>query len=568
MKRKIFFKILGVTLLCLLLLFFSGMGITYWLGESMIQKRLETETNLVVKLLDDPSDYSAFESYYNNDELRVTIVSADSFQVLFESDTNAQLETHTDREEIRFALEGTPQAVRRYSETFHCTMTYYAVAGSFSDGTQVIVRLAVRSSEVSSYFFAAFPFLILSLAVAVVIASTLANRISREVSRKVNEVGDSLKSLNAGQYVPLKTDTSEPEFFAVFNEINELNESTHEYMHREEREREKLGAVLDNVSQGIVALDDKGKIAFANDSALRLFSGVKTVVGNTLAYLIEDTRLVEKITERIAQNEDGSFEYLLNGKTLLVSGKAVSEASEKDMAYLLIITDVTAEKEIIRQKSDFFANASHELKTPITVMRGLAELLQQEENLNEKEKKQVERIYKESIRMGSLISDMLKISKLERSEESEEREIVELREVALEAVAELAPSAQAKKLSVTVEGEGEISADSKKMFELVQNLLSNAVNYNREGGWIRVRIASGENNVTLRVSDSGIGIEKEHLPRLCERFYRVDKSRSKKTGGTGLGLAIVKHICALYDAKLSIESEIDVGTCVTVEFKK
>lgn len=447
---------MALTFLCLLLLFAAGTIITYTLSNRTLQNRLKTETELVVGLLDGENDYAAFEKYYNNDELRVTIIAVDGFAVLFESDKKDVMENHADRQEVQYALQGKPQMVERYSETFKCRMTYYALIGKFSDGTQVIVRLALRSSEISSYFWAALPFLTLSLVLAIVIASTFANKLSRSVSTKINEVGETLKSLNAGQYEPLQTDESEKEFYTLFKEINELNESTHKAMLRE--------------------------------------------------------------------------------------------------------------KEIVKQKSEFFANASHELKTPITVMRGLTEIMLQDENVNERERKQLQRIHKESIRMSSLISDMLKISKLERSEEQENLERVAMREIVNEAVAELSGEMQAKNLSVQVEGEGTVLADSKKMYELVQNLLSNAVNYNKENGWIHVTLTQTEREVTLCVADGGIGIEKEHLPRLCERFYRVDKSRSKKTGGTGLGLSIVKHICALYGAKLTIDSEWGVGTSVAVRF--
>ncbi|MBQ7924587.1 MAG: GHKL domain-containing protein [Clostridia bacterium] len=458
MKRKMFWQILGLTSICLLLLFAAGTLITYSLGKRMIKNRLETETELVAALLDEPSDYTAFEKYYNNDELRVTIIAADDFKVLFESDKKEELETHKDREEVRYALEGNPKAVERYSETFHCKMTYYAVKGAFSDGTEVVVRLAVRSSEISSYFYTSLPFFALSCVLAIIIASALANRLSRNVSSKINEVSASLRSLNAGEYMPLHTDEREPEFYTLFNEINELNESTHKAMLRE--------------------------------------------------------------------------------------------------------------KEMVKQKSEFFANASHELKTPITVMRGLTEILLQDESVNERERKQLERIHKESIRMASLISDMLKISKLERGATEEIRESVAVKEQVNEVIAELSAEMQKKGVQAQCFGEATVLADSKKIFELVQNLLSNAVNYNKENGWIKVTMSETDSEATLCVKDGGIGIEKEHLPRLCERFYRVDKSRSKKTGGTGLGLSIVKHICALYGAKLEIDSELGVGTCVTVTFKK
>lgn len=570
MKRKIFLQILGATAVSLVLLFVAVIVITYVNGRQMIRQRLKVETNLVTELLNDELEFPAFQEYYNNDELRVTIISMDG-EVKYESDDEASEENHLDREEVQAALNGTPKAVERYSETFGCEMTYYAMKGALSDGSEVIVRLAVRSSEISSYLLPAMPFLILSLLITMGVASMFANKLSRGVSERINEVGDSLKSLNAGQYKPLKTDAKEPEFYSVFSEINELNESTHEHMRREESEHIKLNAVLDNVSQGIVALNKKREIEFVNDSALSIFAGKGLVAGRALSYLIEDISFCEKL-ENECENGDFRFEYEYKEKTLAVTGKRIERyetGNERAISQLLIFTDVTREKEMIRQKSDFFANASHELKTPITVMRGLAEILLSKEAFDETERRQIERIHKESLRMASLISDMLKLSKLERGE-VEERIEVSLEEIASEVLAELSEEAKAKALSVELKATGacKVLADPKKIFELMQNLCSNAVNYNKEGGFIRVELTETEKFVTLRVEDSGIGIEKEHIPRLCERFYRVDKSRSKKTGGTGLGLAIVKHICALQKAELSIESELDKGTRVSVIFTK
>lgn len=555
--------------MALLLFFISGVAIMYISSRKLIRERLSTETELAANLLDDTSDFEKFEAYYNNGELRVTVIDVASGAVLFESDikSDEDMENHLDREEVQKALQDTPKAVERYSNTLKCKMTYYAVKHTLADGTEIVLRLAVRSSEISYYVFTALPFFFLSLLVTMIVASGLARQLSAGVSEKITQVGDCLKSLNAGEYLPLETNTSEPEFYSVFNEINELNESTHEYIRRQESARQRLNAVLDNVAQGIIAVNENCEIVFVNGSALRMFDGTTADEGKKLNYLIESSGLCEAIAARLGEREF-TFEYPYDDKTLAVTGKKTEGTDENGLSDILIFTDITAEKEMLRQKSDFFANASHELKTPITVMRGLTEILLEKENLDEQEKKQISRIHKESIRMTGLISDMLKLSKLERGNDEEERTEVDLRETALEIVTELAEEAKAKNLMVTVTGEGKVHADPKKIFELVQNLCSNAVNYNKQDGNIRITVTEGVDTVTLEVADSGIGIEKEHLPRLCERFYRVDKSRSKKTGGTGLGLAIVKHICALYKAELSIDSKIDEGTCVTVRFQK
>ncbi len=412
------------------------------------------ETDLVVNLLDEAEDFEAFRAYYQNDELRVTVISTDG-EVLFESDTLDLLENHLQREEVQNALRGTPKTAERYSQTFGCTMTYYAVTDTLADGTPVVVRLALRGSEISSYVLTCLPFFVLSLVVCTALGGLLAKKLSQKLSNQMVGIADSLRSLNEGKYRPLQTDDSEPELASILKEINELSESAHDHLFQE--------------------------------------------------------------------------------------------------------------KDIIRQKSDFFANASHELKTPITVMRGLTEILLSKEGLEEQEKKQIARIHKESLRMTDLIADMLKLSKLERSEQ-EERVEVSLREIAEEIVAELAGGIEEKNLTVSITGSGKVLAEPKNMFELLQNLCSNAVNYNKQGGWIRIQLEESAAGVILRVADGGIGIEKEHIPRLCERFYRVDKSRSKKTGGTGLGLAIVKHICVLYGAELEITSALGEGTTVCVKF--
>ena len=189
--------------------------------------------------------------------------------------------------------------------------------------------------------------------------------------------------------------------------------------------------------------------------------------------------------------------------------------------------------------------------------------------MDETSKKQLGRIYKECLRLGSLISDMLMLSKIE-SGDAPKRVLseIKLHDLAKEVLDGLSEKAQSRSLTATIEGSATLTADQTMIFELVENLVSNAIKYNKDGGSITVSVDETAEGVILKVKDTGIGIEKEHLPRLCERFYRVDKSHSKRIGGTGLGLAIVKHICAVCEAELSIESDFGIGTTVTVTFGK
>ena len=567
MKKKIFYKVFAATLVCVLLMFVFGIIAVHMNTDNIVNERLKEETELAATLMNEQSDFAVFNRYSDSPELRITIFDMGG-NVLYESDTKAPLENHADREEIKNALEGKPDTVERYSETFKCDMTYYATKTALSDGTQVILRLAVRSSQVTPYFTAIIPLFILVLAVSLVLSFILSTFISRNVSSKVTEIGESLKSLNEGEYAPIKTDMSEPELFGVLNQINELNANIHSHIRVADGERVKLNAVLDNVSQSIIALDKSKRIVFANKRAFEMFNGTHHDIGRDLVFLIEKLPVYEQITEHLG--EDFAFNCAYDDKYLsVVITKVTNEVICDDISAIIIVTDITKEKLIEKQKSDFFANASHELKTPITVMQGFAEVLMNKEGMDDTSKKQLGRIYKECLRLGSLISDMLMLSKIE----SGDAPVRALSELALEDIAKevldgLSEKAQSRNITASIVGSAKICTDHTMIFELVENLVSNAIKYNKDGGSVTVSITETDTDVFLKVEDTGIGIEKEHLPRLCERFYRVDKSHSKRIGGTGLGLAIVKHICAISDAELSIESEFGVGTTVTVAFRK
>ena len=567
MKKKIFYKVFAATLVCVLLMFVFGIIAVNMNTNNIVNERLKDETELAATLMNEQSDFTCFDKYEDNPELRITIFDMNG-NVLYESDTKAPLENHADREEIKNALEGKTDTVERYSETFKCDMTYYATKTALSDGTEVILRLAVRSSQVTPYFTAIIPLFILVLAVSLILSFVLSTFISRSVSSKVTEIGDSLKSLNEGQYAPIKTDMSEPELFGVLNQINELNANIHSHIRIADGERVKLNTVLDNISQSIIALDGSKRIVFANKRAFEMFNGTHHDIGRDLVFLIEKLPVYEQIFEHLG--EDFAFNCVYDDKHLsVVITKVANEVICDDISTIIIVTDITKEKLIEKQKSDFFANASHELKTPITVMQGFAEVLMNKEGIDDTSKKQLGRIYKESLRLGSLISDMLMLSKIE-SGDAPKRVLSEvaLEDIAKEVLDGLSEKAQSRNITATIVGSAKLTADQPMIFELVENLVSNAIKYNKDGGSVAISITDTDAGVCLQVKDTGIGIEKEHLPRLCERFYRVDKSHSKRIGGTGLGLAIVKHICAISGAELSIESDFGIGTNVTVVFSK
>lgn len=563
MKKKIFWRMFALTLLCVLLVFGAAIFAVERNSRAVVETRLEAEAALLSAMLRTEGDLAKLRDYSGSQPFRVTVIRENG-EVLYESNLSGEMENHATREEVMAALAGTPHPCRRYSETFRCSMTYYALRSSFEDGSVIVLRVAVPSREITAFLWVAVPVLAAALVLALVLSVLVSSRLSRHIAGRFSEVADSLRSLNDGQYRPLVADSKEPEWYAVFRQINEVNEKTCAVMQAQEKEKEKLSAVLDAVAQGIVALDGEGRVAFANPAALSLFGGTAADVGQALSYLVEDPALCRRMqTEQSA----APFETMQGEKALSVSCLPVAEGElRKDIARIVIVTDVTQAKRVAQEKNDFFANASHELKTPLTVTQGLSELILAKPDLDDGVRKWTERIHSETKRMGELIADMLKLSQLEQQQTEGSRETVELADIAREVVAELRTPMAEKALTATVQGKGRVCASPDRIYELVTNLVSNAVNYNRQGGKIAVMVSSAPEGTVLQVADTGIGIAREHLPRLCERFYRVDKSRSRKTGGTGLGLAIVKHICALYGARMQIDSTPEVGTTVTVTF--
>lgn len=570
MKRKIFLVVSLVTILAALLVFGSGIFAINMSAENAVLERLETETKLVASLVNSREDFSKLEQYRSSQDLRITVIAEDG-TVLFDTDTSEPLENHSEREEFIAAMKGQPKVVRRYSETFGCDMNYYAIKTALSDGENVVLRLAVRETLIKSYVTLSMPVFILLLLIVLALSFEAGNQIARKVSARFSDISASIQSVADGNYTPIKTSTRDAEMYSLIGSINDVNARISRHIQNAETQQKTLSTVLSAISQGIIALDSEKRIVFINKSALKLF-GINDYTPNgekhDLIFVVDNLDLYALISSHA--DENFAFDFRLDDKDLnILITKVEDETLRDEITTIIVISDVTSQKSVARQKSDFFQNASHELKTPVTVIRGLTEILLQKDNTDEFTKKKLTSIHDESLRLSSIISDMLKLSSLENTvsvREDEEDEKVDLVAAAHEIMAELSPRAEEKKLSVSITGKGWVNMLRSNALELLDNLCSNAINYNKESGKISIDVMQDDSNTILKVIDTGIGIEQQHIPRLCERFYRVDKSRSKKTGGTGLGLAIVKHICLRYGAHLDIDSTFGEGTCVTVTF--
>ena len=558
MRKKLTLRCLLISLITAVIVFAAALGVVFWLYDETEEEDIKDKTHLLIAALKSSSDKAAVLQAI--EDTRVTLVDEDG-NVLYDSDGSTV--NHGDRKEIAAALSDSPQVVKRYSQTMQAQAYYYAEKFS-AGGETYVLRICERQSDIGPYIGAAVGALFIAAAVGVAVSAVFARRMSGSISARLGEINKRLRALTHTSPAPV---TGKDEFAEIAEEIDALVAGLGGSLADLRREQSKLDFVINNISQGMMAFSSRNEIVLYNKPVCKIFKVKGDIMGRHFSYLTQDEELKTLMRGALMRGEDGEFSYRLRGKDLnfkVYSFKADDESGE--IEHIVLVADLTKEKAAIRQKSEFFANASHELKTPLTTMQGLTEILLAKAT-DEGQKKQLERIYKESKRLSFLVQDMLYISDLESGRAERREEDIDLGAVAAEVKQEYSHQAEERNLTINVSGSGHVRADYRNIYEIVGNLCSNAVHYNVPGGSVNMDIRKEDGQVILTVTDTGIGIPEEHLPKVCERFYRVDKSRSKKTGGTGLGLAIVKHVCNLYGAKLDIQSKVGEGTRVEVRFR-
>jgi two-component system phosphate regulon sensor histidine kinase PhoR len=334
--------------------------------------------------------------------------------------------------------------------------------------------------------------------------------------------------------------------------------------------RDRLRAILSGMVEGVLVCDRDERIILANRALMALLELSDDPAGRTIAQTVRSSELREAVKSVLAGRDQITLQIRTLGQT--------SRALEVHVARLTgeagrggavaVFHDITERERLDRMRRDFVANLSHELRTPLTTMRGALEtLLDGAMEDPHYSRHFVESTLRQAERLGRLVEDLLDLSRLESGQqelEVEEFPAAELAHSALETVSELAWSRKVE-LSLTLGHESVmIKGDQNQLEQALINLLHNAIAYNKEGGSVSLDITQSENEVCLQVSDNGVGIAPEHLPRLFERFYRVDKNRSRSMGGTGLGLAIVKHIVQAHSGRVQVESRLGRGSTFSI----
>lgn len=564
--RKRLFIYTTLILLAGLLCFFSATLYSAGRNNRIIAEDTAMETAQIIAAL--------YSSGYHFDNLpldafaetgsdtRITIISRDG-TVLADSrpidlDT---LEAHLDRPEIQAAASGEPAAFTRHSSTLGVDLIYYALKVDIpsADGTNdyVFVRTAIPFARVNAYLTASLPLLILTFIVIIALCFALSRRVIDRLLQPLESVKQMLSLLHEGENKPAALTGGYEEIDAIVREIDDVAQVLQESMKALRDEKNKAEYILNNIGDAIFAVNGDYDIALINNAAQSIFDVTPELIGKSINYLTYYKPLRSAIDDCFDTGKSSLSELSYRGRTYLLTIKPLEDTNLK----MVILSDITDSRENSRRREEFFENASHELKTPLTAIKGFNELCAMG-NKDGDLKKYIDAITRETDRMLVLIGDMLKLSELSSGPQKLKPVPVRLHALAVEIQGTLSAAIKEKGISFAVAGECMVMSEQEHIFELMKNLIENAVRYNVQGGSVVVSLDSD----SLKVSDSGIGIAPEAQTRLFERFYRVEKSRSIQSGGTGLGLSIVKHICALYSWELTLRSKPGIGTDVTVVF--
>lgn len=554
MKNKIVVFNIVIVTLALLIVFFSGISLIKKSHLEEAEKQIVTVTDVYA------ANYSDNITATAPKDIRITVIDENKTVIADSQDNSLVGKPHENREEITAAWEGNPKVVTRKSESLGADMVYYAKKVTVGD-TFVIVRAAIKVEEINQYVFNALPTYVYVL-ISVLFVSYIAGILATvNLIKPLEEVKNTLAAVNNGEKINRSYDNeSDSDVREMLGEIADVGEKLQNSINEANAERERLNYVLANVSDGITVIDANGIVTVMNKVACGVFGG-DGFIGRKYTALTADEKFLSEISETISLREPRSFECESEGNIYMV----IARALENSFA-VIVLTDITQIRNGEKMREEFFANASHELKTPLTAIKGFNDLIALKTS-DEEIKSFTAKSDKEITRLVSLIGDMLDLSKLENGVKITDAEDLDLGKIATEVAESLAPLAASKKISVSVSGNGIVRMEREHAVELVKNLVENAIRYNNENGTVEVSVLNDGGNVVLRVKDNGIGIEEEHLGRIFERFYRVNKSRSRETGGTGLGLSIVKHVCALYNAEPVVHSRYGEGTTVEVKFK-
>ncbi len=483
--------------------------------------------------------------------VRLTWIDKDGNVIKDTAADEASMENHSERKEISDALSKGFGEDTRYSKTLMEKTTY--LASRLPDGT--VLRCSVTQNSIIPMMIELIYPVILIVILAVVLAAVFAARMSKKIVKPLNFLD--LEH-------PLENDAYD-ELAPFLTHMEQQNRRIASQFEEIRKNQTEFDAVTGNMNEGLVVLNDGGKILSINNAAKRLFKTGDDCVGRDF-YTVERSPEVMRAIEECKKDVKSEASLERDGAQYRLNISSIRDG-ERMTGIVILAFDVTDKVFAEKNRREFTANVSHELKTPLQSILGSTELIEAGLVKKEDTARFVGNIRREASRLVVLIDDIIRLSQLDEKRELP-RETVDLYKTAQEVRDELVPLAEKKNVALEISGEStEIVGVKRLVYELIYNLTENAVKYNVDGGRVSVSVTFDGEKVRLTVKDTGIGIPPEHLQRVFERFYRVDKSRSKETGGTGLGLSIVKHAAEYLGGEIKLSSEVGKGTEAVFEMR-
>ena len=578
--RKLFWKLgltyIGLLALALVPLFFYAGQVVEENFMRLTVGQLESLVRLAESRppdLGDPAALAEWTRWLSRSGSRITIIASDGKVLADSAEDPSNMENHANRPEVREAFSNGRGAANRYSDTVKRDLVYLAVRYHWGNEPPVVLRIAeplVRIEEAVADVRRPLGMVSIGL---LLVGGVAAFFFSRVISTRVAKLRELSKRVAEGDFTPMPVDGGGDELTELAASLNDTAVRLDSSIRSLREERNQSATILSSMSEGVAVVGHDGRILYLNRAFRRsLGLGGETweeFRGKSFSEVVSVPELVGLAAEALERNQRSEIEIAVGRapqRLLLARIAPVSEV--KKSGAVVVLLDVTEIHRLERVRRDFVANVSHELKTPLTAIQGFAETLLGGALEDPKHSQRFLEIIREhAMRLGRLTDDLLKLSRIEAGKHEPQLHLVRVPSLVGSVVETSRFKAEPRNISLTVaipEDIPPIESDADWLAEVLQNLIDNAIQYTSSGGAIRVWASTGEDEVSIGVTDNGIGIPLESQGRIFERFYRVDAARSREVGGTGLGLAIAKHLVESLGGRIELESEAGKGSTFTI----
>ncbi len=551
MRNKIFKNLLYLAIISSTLTFIAMSVFMYARFYDQMKSTLRSEATYIAVALNIDEETYLEKIDDHSATNRITIIDVDG-TVLFDSASDYRtMENHLNRPEIQSAIKTGYGETTRYSSTINQQTFYYAL---MLDNGHVL-RVASITSSVITTLISGIPFLTLLMGFMLFVTIYVSSRQTDSLVAPINAI-----NLDS----PLANETYD-DLSPLLIRLDEQNRSNEKQMQLLNEQNIEFNSIINNMQEGLLVIGKNGNIMSINSSAAKIFEIDQALALNKNYMTLNRSEAFISTINQALSNEVVDTLYQAPGRLYQIIASPINNDTNK--AAVILLMDVTEKHERENLRKEFSANVSHELKTPLTSIIGYADIIENGIAKSEDIPKFASNINTEAQNLLDLIDDIIKLSRLDEKEVSLDFEKLNLKTVSEDVIKSLKTKADENNITINLIGNDlYVNGVRNIIYEMVYNLCDNAIKYNKQNGSVTITLKQADKQALLSITDTGIGIAKEHQQRIFERFYRVDKSHSRLTGGTGLGLAIVKNGAKFHNATIDLESIEDKGTTFTIRF--